>query len=304
MDALLGAVLLGHSEKAIPAEVLEQAVAGSIRIIETGRTWTGKVKLQAQLIDPSRADGDGIMLIEGLFGSHPVPGEAFEFGRTDSRFASAAQKIQSWANAELIARGLRRRVSPALRVLPILLAAFATALVFVFGIVALQNGVWDVVPISVIVASILVVLAVVFLVARKPLTALGSQTKEQLLGLKMFIEWAEADRIRMLQSPTGAERFRVDVNDPRQVLRLYEVLLPYAVVFGQEREWAAHLAVLYGAGVTPYWYYGTAGFDAASFSSGIGSLSASAASASSSSGGSGGGGSAGGGGGGGGGGGV
>ncbi len=265
-----------------------------------------KPKLQAQLIDPSKADGDGIMLIRGLFGSSPAPGTAFQFGRTDSRFAAAAQKIQSWAGKELVARGLRRRVSAGARVWPVILGVLATVLAFVFGIIALGNGVTELVPILVIVASVPVLIVVISLVSRRPLTALGSRTREQLLGLKMFIEWAEADRIRMLQSPTGAERVRVDVNDPRQMLRLYETLLPYAVVFGQERQWAERLAVLYtAAGATgPYWYYGTGGFDASSFSSGIGSLSASAASASSTSGGSSGGGSAGGGGGGGGGGGV
>ena len=89
------------------------------------------------------------------------------------------------------------------------------------------------------------------------------------------------------------------------MLDLYERLLPYAVVFGQEKQWAGHLAVLYAsAGVAaPVWYAGTGGFDAASFSSSIGSLSA-ASTSSASTGGSSGGGSAGGGGGGGGGGGV
>ena len=122
---------------------------------------------------------------------------------------------------------------------------------------------------------------------------------------RLVADFAEADRIRMLQSPSGAEWVPVDVNDPRQKLALYEKLLPYAVVFGQEKEWSQQLAVLYTAvGATgPYWYYGTGAFDASSFSSGIGSLSA-AASSSSSTGGSSGGGSAGGGGGGGGGGGV
>ncbi|WP_454117403.1 hypothetical protein [Microbacterium lacticum] len=105
----------------------------------------------------------------------------------------------------------------------------------------------------------------------------------------------------MLQSPTGAERVPVDVNDLRQKLDLYEKLLPYAVVFGQEKEWSRQLAVLYTAvGASgPYWFAGTGAFDASSFASGIGSLS-SAASSSSSTGGSSGGGSAGGGGGGGG----
>ena len=108
----------------------------------------------------------------------------------------------------------------------------------------------------------------------------------------------------MLQSPQGAERVRIDSTDVRQILWLYELLLPYAVVFGQEKQWAKELAVLYGAGNSPAWYAGTSGFSAASFSSGISTLSASTSSSSSSSGGSSGGGSAGGGGGGGGGGGV
>ena len=306
VDALLGAVLLGKTSKAIPAEVLEQAVVGSIRIVEGGRTWTGKPKLRAELIDPSRADGDGIMLIDGLFGPIAQPGDAFEFGRSDSRFAKAAQHIVSWAGKELVARGLRRKVAASARAWPVLIGIAALVVVFFTGIAALDAGVVTVVPILVIIAAVAAVVAVFILVSRKPLTALGTQTREHLLGLKMFIEWAEADRIRMLQSPTGAERVRVDVNDPRQMLHLYETLLPFAVVFGQEREWSDRLAVLYTqSGATgPSWYYGTGAFNAAAFSAGIGSLSASAASASSTSGGSGGGGSAGGGGGGGGGGGV
>ena len=155
-----------------------------------------------------------------------------------------------------------------------------------------------------IVGSGLAVFLVIAMISRKPLTAAGAETRDHLKGLKEFIEWAEADRIRMLQSPMGAERVRIDPNDPAQMLKLYEVLLPYAVVFGQEKEWAEQLAVLYGPENSPGWYSGSHGFSAGSFSAGIGSLSASSASSSSTSGGSGGGGSAGGGGGGGGGGGV
>jgi uncharacterized membrane protein YgcG len=154
------------------------------------------------------------------------------------------------------------------------------------------------------VAAIVMVIVVISLVARKPLTARGAEVRDHLAGLKVFIEWAEADRIRMLQSPVGAERVAVDVADPRQMLDLYEKLLPYAVVFGQEKDWAQQLAVLYGAGNSPGWYIGTGSFDASSFSSGISTLSTTSSSSSSTSGGSGGGGSAGGGGGGGGGGGV
>lgn len=305
VDALESAVLLGRTTAAIPAEVLEQAVAGSIRIIEGERSWTGKSKLIAELVDPSKADGDGKMLLEGLFPSG-APGEQFEFGAQDTRLSKVAMRILEAAATELKTRGLRRVVPSGVRAWPILIGIIGLGLTFVLGMMAIganANPLW---PLVVIGASVVVVIAIIAMCVRTPLTALGAETRDHLLGLKQFIEWAEADRIRMLQSPEGAERMPVDVNDPRQKLALYEKLLPYAVVFGQEKEWSKHLAVLYTAvGVAgPMWYYGTGAFDASSFSSGIGSLSSAAASSSSTSGGSSGGGSAGGGGGGGGGGGV
>ena len=302
VDALESAVLLGHTTKAIPAEVLEQAVVGSIRIEEGANRWFGGTKLKAVLVDPSRADRDGRMLLHGLFPTLR-PGEEFEFGRTDTRFSTAAQSILKAANKELVARGLRREVSPSVRAVPVAVAILATVLVFLFGFAALEASVTAWVPILVIIASVLVVLVVAGLVSHKPLTAEGAEVRDHLKGLKVFIEWAEADRIRMLQSPQGAERVPVDVSDSRVMLKLYESLLPYAVVFGQEKEWAERLAVLYGDS-SPSWYVGSSGFNAAAFSAGVSSLSAATSSSSSTSGGSSGGGSAGGGGGGGGGGGV
>ncbi|MDT0140999.1 DUF2207 domain-containing protein [Microbacterium sp. PRC9] len=302
IDALESAVLLGRTTKAIPAEVLEQAVVGSIRIEEGPPKWFGGTKLKAVLVDPSLADGDGRMLLPGLF-PQGLPGEEFEFGRSDTRFSTTAQKVLKAASAELSSRGLRRKVPLGARAWPVVIAILSAVLVLLFGIGALAGYVTAWVPILLIIGSVLVVLLVAAMVSRKPLTAAGAETRDHLLGLKEFIEWAEADRIRMLQSPQGAERVRVDVSDPRMKLKLYEKLLPYAVVFGQEKKWAEELAVLYGSGNSPGWYSGSTGFNAAAFSAGISNLSTSASS-SSTSGGSSGGGSAGGGGGGGGGGGV
>lgn len=306
IDALQSAVLLGRKTKAIPAEVLEQAVVGSIRILEGESRFFGGSRMQAELVDPSRADGDGRMLLEGLFGTTPAPGASFVFGRADNRFSAAAQKLLAWADAELSRRGLRRKVPGLTRAWPVIAAFVLAVLVIVFGGVALGAGVNGVLPIAMIVAAVSVLFVVVVLISRRPLSRAGAEARDHLLGLKEFIEWAEADRIRMLQSPAGAERVQVDVNDPRQMLRLYEALLPYAVVFGQEKTWAAQLAVMYGPDATPTWYAGAHGFNVSAFAAGIGSLSVSASSSSvsSSSGGSTGGGFAGGGGGGGGGGGV
>ena len=76
------------------------------------------------------------------------------------------------------------------------------------GCFAIFASVDPLIPILLIVGSGLAVFVVIALVSRKPLTALGAEVRDHLKGLKEFIEWAEADRIRMLQSPTGAERVR------------------------------------------------------------------------------------------------
>ncbi|WP_417564340.1 DUF2207 domain-containing protein [Microbacterium sp.] len=305
IDALIAAVMRGATPKAIPAEVLEQAVGGSIRIIEGEKRMFGAHKMQAELVDRDRGvDEDGRMLLAGMFGKNAAPGAVFTFGGTNSRFAKAGQKMLRWAAGQLSARGLRRSVPRKVRSLPVAVASIALIATLVTGIFALASYVSPAVPIIIMLVATAATVTSVIVVARKPLTAAGAEVRDQLEGLKLFIEWAEADRIRMLQSPTGAERVPVDVNDPRQMIRLYEKLLPYAVVFGQEKQWADRLAAMYPAGQTPYWYAGTSGFNAATFAAGVGSLSSAAASSSSTSGGSSGGGSAGGGGGGGGGGGV
>ena len=136
------------------------------------------------------------------------------------------------------------------------------------------------------------------------LTDEGLALRRYLAGLKMYIGAAETERLRMLQSPEGAEKVKIDTADEKQLVKLYERVLPYAVLFGQEKEWSAQLGKYYEqVGEQPDWYSGQGAFNAAAFAAGMNSLSSVASSASdysSTSGGSTGGGFAGGGGGGGG----
>ena len=111
----------------------------------------------------------------------------------------------------------------------------------------------------------------------------------------------------MLQSPESVEKVQTVAGDPinmTQLVKLYERVLPYAVLFGQEKEWNKRLGAFYEqTGTQPEWYSGMGVYNAAAFSSAMSGLTTAtnyASSSSSSSGGSSGGGSSGGGGGGGG----
>ena len=141
----------------------------------------------------------------------------------------------------------------------------------------------------------------------KPLTDQGLALSRYLKGLEMYIKVAETERLKMLQSPEGAAKLDtpIDTNDQRQLIKLYERVLPYAILFGQEKQWNNQLGLYYqSANQSPSWYSGNNGvFNAAVFAGAMSSFSTTAAysnPSSSSSGGSGGGGSSGGGGGGGG----
>lgn len=84
----------------------------------------------------------------------------------------------------------------------------------------------------------------------------GVEARDELLGLRDFIKLAEADRIRFLQSPQGAEKLPAgtDVNSQVFKVKLFETLLPYAMLFGLEKDWAKQFENIYTT--PPDWYHG------------------------------------------------
>jgi uncharacterized membrane protein len=89
-------------------------------------------------------------------------------------------------------------------------------------------------------------------------TEKGVQAHDDLLGLKDYIKLAEADRLKFLQSPEGAEKLPVaDQFDPKTAeakVKLFEKLLPYAMLFGLEKDWAKEFNDIYTN--PPGWYQG------------------------------------------------
>lgn len=110
----------------------------------------------------------------------------------------------------------------------------------------------------------------------RPLTDKGLELYRYLKGLKMYIKVAEKDRIKMLQSPDGVEKIGSDITgDTDKLLKFYEQTLPYAILFGQEKEWNKQLGKYYESTHTaPNWYYGTGHFiNTTSFNSLMNNLS-------------------------------
>lgn len=71
-----------------------------------------------------------------------------------------------------------------------------------------------------------------------PLTTKGEIVYQELRGLHDFMGMAERDRIAYLQNVASAPRTE---GDGGALIKLYEPLLPYAVIFGMEDTWASVL---------------------------------------------------------------
>ncbi|MBB1554824.1 DUF2207 domain-containing protein [Candidatus Saccharibacteria bacterium] len=115
---------------------------------------------------------------------------------------------------------------------------------------------------SVAVGAIIVaiIMSIVFysVVSRSRLTDKGVALTRYMYGLRSYMQLAEAERIRFLQSPENAQRVgSVNTEDPATIVKLYERLLPYAALFGMEKGWMQQLAKWYETtGESPVWSSG------------------------------------------------
>jgi uncharacterized membrane protein YgcG len=299
---LLSALILHRTSKATAAQIVGLAVTGNLRILEvSGR----KPSYRLEFVTDRGTDADEREFLHALFGSVLTPGEHRNLKKSDQaavkKIAALTKRVRSAATAD----GYRRRPPVGTIALVTIAAAFAATGAVVFGAISLDQaygGPWPAIHMAV---ALLAAVATGILLFRMPLEPKGTLLRDHLKGLAEYIKLAEADRLRYLQSPQGALREPVATDDLVQVVKLNERLLPYAMLFGEEKRWAAELGRYYEElGTGPSWYAGQGAFNAAIFASSIGAVSTNVSAAYSSSGGSGGGAVSGGGGGGGGGGGV
>lgn len=103
------------------------------------------------------------------------------------------------------------------------------------------------------------------ILSKRVMTAKGVEVDAYLKGMKMYIELAEKDRLDFLQSPKGASLTPSEVKG-RSVLKLYEEVLPWAILLGLHKQWNGVLNNLYEKDSAPVWFVGAPAFSE-SFSS-------------------------------------
>jgi hypothetical protein len=126
-----------------------------------------------------------------------------------------------------------------------------------FIVFALVGGDWPALIATIIALAATIATIIVTPSSWRRFLPPAKPKREHLEGLRRYLELAEADRMRVLQSPSGVELRATDTEAGAAGIgaasgalarfHLHERLLPYAVLFGVEREWIARLRLEHAA---------------------------------------------------------
>lgn len=283
INVLGASTLLSVSQAKMSAIILELAVSGYIEIHENEvNGFIGKKKeYTLKLVNNDAKDSLHRAIIDSLFKSK----NEFIIKNNDTQ---TGQKLYDDINTYL--SNFKKRVFykskkklDKLNVISLALSIFLLIGAAIIG--DLTSGLMGVVGsklyfLPVISLVVLLIVNIISLII-SPLSLEGSEMKEYLLGLKLYMKMAEMDRLKYLQSVEGAER--IITNEGGAKVKLYEKLIPYASIFGIEKSWNKVLEIEYGD-YSPNWYVGQGAFNPMVFSSTMNNISSSMNSYSSSTG--------------------
>ena len=277
---LRDALLVDADRRATSAALIDLAVKRKVRLIAgNGRREPISVEVESGVFT-----SEELSLLDALFGPDHTPGRVPRFSSDRRALAGRLKTVLLGVEHALARDGLiaQRRVGwpGATLMLLAYLGMLVEALLIVF---ALLNTAWPALIITVV--ALAATIATIFVTPpwwRKYLPPAQAK-REHLAGLRQYLALAEADRLRVLQSPSGA-LLRTDAasaaipavqssggatptsgvgparpsagagsiapphsadpappTEPLARFHLHERLLPYAVLFGLEREWITKL---------------------------------------------------------------
>jgi uncharacterized protein (TIGR04222 family) len=309
-DVFTSSAILKRTSRAAASGFVALAVRGNLQIVEkpSDSMWSKKPEYWLHAVH-----SDGLSPQELEFYRLIFDGTADnrrELKKNDTDLATDVQKFIKEVRATAIRDGYFKKGTAGRSLLlgaAVFVAGVAT---IIFGAMLGAESRGGSLPFIPVALGVLCVGLSWAILIRTPLTAAGAELRDYLKGVQLYLTVAEEERFRMLQSPEGALKTQISAPDGGQVVKIYEKLLPFAVLWGVEDEWAKVLGTYYEQTQTqPHWYGGSTSFNAAYFAASVGSFASTtaasysgstASTSSSSSGGSGGGGFSGGGGGGGG----
>lgn len=241
LPPLVAAAVIPKAQDVIPAEIVHLAVRGALRIEEGDSPEQPRLRRLPAGSAPDELDAAAL---DALFHGADAEG-VVDLPTASESFAARMSALTTAGSTAAATRGLTERARSRGAVV-VQWCAIAIALAGLgVGIWAVASGRLAAIPalVAAAFAVVLVGIAAFYSFSKHTvLTPEGARTLEYLQGVREFIRVAEEDRLRMLQSYTGAERREVD---GAEVIHVYERLLPYAMLFGMEDEWGEVLERAY-----------------------------------------------------------
>ncbi|WP_334148431.1 DUF2207 domain-containing protein [Microbacterium sp.] len=241
MPPLLAAALIPGAKDPVPAEIVHLAVRGTLRIEESDDTERPRLRRLPGTPIPDQLD---VQALDALFVGADSD-DVIDLPAESESFAARMGGLVSSGVAAATSQGFtttaRSRGAMILQWCAIGVTVVGLALAF-WGVISGRDSA---IPALVAIAfgAVLVMISSFYTFSKHTvLTVEGARELEYLLGVKEFIRVAEADRLQMLQSYSGAERRQ---DGSANVIVLYERLLPYAMLFGMEDEWGRVLEFVY-----------------------------------------------------------
>lgn len=265
VSMLLSSLIQKRPATALTAQIIDLAVRHYIKIHQTKeKKVLTAAEYELELVrQPNGLAEEEQKIIENLFGGNAAVGARFATKKLKSNYSLSQRIIKVMKQVKERARAkdgyYEKHIAASKK-----MNRLAT-ICLVIGLITLS-------PLSIIVAIIGYCCAY----ALWPLTQKGEDLDVYLEGLKLYIGVAEKERLQMLQSPEGAEKVGDIKSGGAALVKLYERVLPYAVLFGQEKEWTRQLGLHYEqSNAQPDWYIGANGavFNAALFSSSMSQFS-------------------------------
>ena len=257
MPPLLASAIVPKAKNPLTAQIIHLAVRGMLHLEDIPEEGEKKRRPRLRRLDAPIPDPLDEKSLKALFGNNDL-GVVMKMPKNSEAFAGRVQDLLKSAKEEAGERGLTTTARSAWARIFQTVALLAFAAMVVLLVWSLSTGRESAPPVlfATIMCGILVLISSIVAFAKHTvLTREGALQLEYLNGVREFIRVAEADRLRMLQSYSGAERRSDGTVD---VIHVYEKLLPYAILFGQEKEWGTVLEHAYGqAQQQPGWIDGT-----------------------------------------------
>ncbi len=246
-----GEIWLKSPRSSQVATLMELAVSHKIEL-EKGekKTFGGyKWKIHIKTLDGNTEHQNTVLkILNG--GSLPGVGEVIEVKRRSSTSElirlgnNFPKEIQSQLKgAKLLEENKKSNFSAVIAIIIFLIMFFGMPLIAILIETLSEldpSGIAIIVLIAYIFATFIIFPVAFSNIAKyKERTIEGIKTSKYLDGLKKYMTLAEKDRIAFLQSVEGAD------TSHNGIVRLYERLLPYAVLFGIEDSWFKELNKYY-----------------------------------------------------------